>query len=92
MTFVVFVFLFNFEKNVVLLAEKVRNITTAVCMIEITFSLLQFEKQKHNINKFWVIKMLLLLFFFCLIWTILSLLLYTSKPSVSRIVPRFLHQ
>ena len=33
-------------------------------MIKMTFSLLQFEKQNHNINKFWVIKMLLLLFLF----------------------------
>ena len=33
-------------------------------MITMTFSLLQFEKQKHNINKFWVIKMTSLLFLF----------------------------
>ena len=33
-------------------------------MITMTFSLLQFEKQKYNINKFWVIKMTSLLFWF----------------------------
>lgn len=64
MTFVVFVFLFNSEKNVFLPAEKVRNMYSSSLYDKMTFWLLQSEKQKYNINKFWVIKMILLLFLF----------------------------
>ena len=64
MTFVVFVFLLNSEKNFFLLAQKVRNMYNSSLYDKNDFLVIAVEKQKYNINKFWVIKMTSLLFLF----------------------------